>query len=39
LPETERICREVLSLPMNAELTPEQVDIVTSSIQEFFAQS
>jgi dTDP-4-amino-4,6-dideoxygalactose transaminase len=38
LPETERICHEVLSLPMSAELTPEQVDIVTASVREFFTR-
>jgi len=36
LPETERICREVLSLPMSAEITPEHVDIVVASVREFF---
>jgi dTDP-4-amino-4,6-dideoxygalactose transaminase len=36
LPATERICHEVLSLPMSAELTAEQVDVVTSSVREFF---
>ncbi len=35
LTETERICKEVLSLPMSAETTPEQVDIVTACIREF----
>jgi len=39
LPETERVCREVLSLPMSAELTPEQVELVSLSIREFFAHS
>ena len=37
LPETESICREVISLPMSAETTPEQVEIVVQSIREFFA--
>ena len=37
LPETERICREVISLPMSAETTPEQVDITVSCIRDFFA--
>jgi aminotransferase EvaB len=37
LPDTESICREVLSLPMSAETTAEQVDIVVQSIREFFA--
>lgn len=36
LPETEVICREVLSLPMSAEVTPEQVEIVAESVRKFF---
>ncbi len=35
-PETEAICREVLSLPMSAETTPEQVELVVRMIREFF---
>lgn len=35
LPETERICREVISLPMSAETTPEHVGIVAQSIRRF----
>lgn len=35
LPETVRICREVLSLPMSAETTPEQVDRVVEGIAAF----
>ncbi len=35
--ETENICREVISLPMSAETTPEQVEIATDSIRKFFA--
>jgi dTDP-4-amino-4,6-dideoxygalactose transaminase len=35
LPETEAICREVLSLPMSAETTPEQVEIIVEAIQQF----
>lgn len=35
LPETESICREVLSLPMSAETTPEQVEITVQAIREF----
>jgi dTDP-4-amino-4,6-dideoxygalactose transaminase len=35
LPETEAICREVLSLPMSAETTFEQVEIATGVIREF----
>jgi dTDP-4-amino-4,6-dideoxygalactose transaminase len=37
LPETEAICREVISLPMSAETTPEQVEITVQAIREFFA--
>jgi dTDP-4-amino-4,6-dideoxygalactose transaminase len=36
LPETEKICREVLSLPMSAEITPEQAEIVVDSVRSFF---
>jgi dTDP-4-amino-4,6-dideoxygalactose transaminase len=38
LPETEGICREVLSLPMSAETTPEQVDTTVQYIREFFSR-
>jgi dTDP-4-amino-4,6-dideoxygalactose transaminase len=37
LPETENICREVISLPMSAETTPEHVEITVGSIRDFFA--
>src|SRR5262249_2116134 len=37
LRETTRLCDEVLSLPMSAETTAEQVEIVTSCMQDFFA--
>jgi aminotransferase EvaB len=37
LPETESICREVISLPMSAETTPENVDITVRCIRDFFA--
>jgi len=37
LPETESICREVISLPMSAETTKEQVEITVEAIREFFA--
>jgi len=37
LRETGSICREVISLPMSAETTPEQVEIVANSIRRFFA--
>ena len=36
LPETEQICREVLSLPMSAETTHEQVRLTVEAIREFF---
>ena len=36
LPETESICREVVSLPMSAETTEEHVRITTECIREFF---
>jgi dTDP-4-amino-4,6-dideoxygalactose transaminase len=35
LPKTEQICREVLSLPMSAETTPEQVAIEVQSVRAF----
>jgi len=38
LPETERICREVISLPMSAETTPAQVDITVAAVREFVQQ-
>lgn len=38
LPETEAICREVISLPMSAETTPEQVDEVVHAVREFWLQ-
>lgn len=38
LPRTERICREVLSLPLNAEIDPEQVRIVADCIRDFFSE-
>jgi dTDP-4-amino-4,6-dideoxygalactose transaminase len=37
LPETEAICREVLSLPMSAETTPEQVETTVRAIRAFFS--
>jgi dTDP-4-amino-4,6-dideoxygalactose transaminase len=39
LRETERICREVISLPMSAETTPQHVDAVVKSIKGFFAKT
>ena len=37
LPETESICREVISLPMSAETTPKHVEITVGCIRDFFA--
>jgi aminotransferase EvaB len=37
LPETESICREVISLPMSAETTFENVDITVTCVRDFFA--
>jgi dTDP-4-amino-4,6-dideoxygalactose transaminase len=37
LDETELICRGVISLPMSAETTAEQVAIIVGCIQDFFA--
>jgi dTDP-4-amino-4,6-dideoxygalactose transaminase len=39
LGETEGICREVISLPMSAETTPEQVRTVVEAIQNFYESS
>ncbi len=36
LPETEKICREVISLPMNGEITPEQAEIVVEAVRNFY---
>lgn len=36
LPRTQQFCREVLSLPMSAETTFEQVDIVVDCIRRFY---
>lgn len=38
LPETEAICREVVSLPMNAEISDENVDIVIQTVRSFYEQ-
>jgi dTDP-4-amino-4,6-dideoxygalactose transaminase len=37
-PESERACREVLSLPVFPELTPAQLGHVAQTILEFFGQ-
>lgn len=36
LAETEKICREVISLPMSAETTAKHVEIVVDSIRNFY---
>ena len=36
LPSTERLCDEVLSLPMHTELADDQVQYVIDSVSEFF---
>ena len=35
-PETEAICQEVLSLPMNVEINDEQVEYVIKTVRSFF---
>ena len=37
-PETESISREVLSLPMNIEIRPDQVEYVIESVRSFFGK-
>ncbi len=37
LPHTERLCKEVISLPMSAETTPEHVQMTVNAIRQFFA--
>lgn len=36
LANTERICREVLSLPMHPDLTDEQIGFICGSVKKFF---
>jgi dTDP-4-amino-4,6-dideoxygalactose transaminase len=36
LPETERHCREVLSLPLFPEMKDRELETVASSIRDFF---
>ena len=36
LPETDKACQEVLSLPMHSELTEEQQAVIASAVSEFF---
>jgi UDP-2-acetamido-2-deoxy-ribo-hexuluronate aminotransferase len=35
-PVAERLCHEVLSLPMHTELTPEKLDYIIQSVRTFF---
>lgn len=37
LPETVRVCQEVISLPMSADTTDEHVDITVEATRRFFA--
>lgn len=37
LPAAEKLCREVLSLPMHTELTEDQLQFITEKIGKFFA--
>lgn len=39
LPNTETLCREVLSLPMSAETTEQQVEMVVESICSFYVHA
>ncbi len=36
LPETERISKEVVSLPLNTEISNEQVEFVIETIRNFY---
>jgi len=36
LPQTERISEEVISLPLNTEISNEQVEFVIDSVQNFY---
>lgn len=36
LPKTERISKEVISLPLNAEISNQQVEFVIDSVREFY---
>ncbi|HXT74126.1 MAG TPA: DegT/DnrJ/EryC1/StrS family aminotransferase [Candidatus Angelobacter sp.] len=36
LAETEKMCREIMSLPMSAETTGQQVEIVVNCIRDFY---
>jgi dTDP-4-amino-4,6-dideoxygalactose transaminase len=39
LPETERVCREVLSLPMYPELSNDTVIQIADSVRQFCRQA
>ncbi|MBN2314204.1 MAG: DegT/DnrJ/EryC1/StrS family aminotransferase [Sedimentisphaerales bacterium] len=39
MPVAERLCGEVLSLPIYAELTPEQIEYVARTILEFYEKN
>ncbi|HEU5411222.1 MAG TPA: DegT/DnrJ/EryC1/StrS family aminotransferase [Candidatus Acidoferrales bacterium] len=39
LPNAENLCREVLSLPMSAEMTEQQVQMVVESIRSFYVHA
>lgn len=39
LPETERIAREVLSLPIYPELNPDEANQVVTSVRDYFEQA
>ena len=36
LPETERVAREVLSLPIYPELNPDEANQVVTTVQDYF---
>ena len=38
-PDTEALCQEVLSLPMSAETTEQQIEIVVASIKNFYTSA
>ena len=38
LPETEAICREVVSIPLNSEISNESVDYVIHTIRDFYVR-
>ncbi len=35
-PQTERVCREILSVPIHPSLTPDQIEEVAETIREFY---